>query len=101
MGSDPTFVKIMTIFTAGVKHISDLNPQSSVVFVFMPMLGVRPVLVCVGGRLVFMPVAVGDRFCRCRKRVIVVPVVVTMPVFVGNTLMMVEVGVFFEKQQGQ
>ena len=59
------------------------------VFVFMPMLGVRPVLVCVCGRLVFMPVAVGDGFCHCRKRVIVVPIVVTMPVFMRNPLVMV------------
>ena len=77
------------------------NPKSLLVIVFMPVLGVRPVLVSVCGRLMFMPVAVGDGLPHAWRRVIVVPVVVTMPVFVGNTLMMVEVGVFFEKQQGQ
>jgi hypothetical protein len=78
-----------------------LNPQSSIVFMFMPMLGVRPVLVCVCGLLVFMPVAVGDGFFHSRKRVIVVIVVVTMPVLMCNPLVMVAVGVFFEKQQSQ
>ena len=67
----------------------------------MPVLGVRPVLVCVCGGPMFMPVAVGDGLPHTWKKVIVVPVVVTMPVFMFNPLMIVEVGVFFEKQQGQ
>jgi hypothetical protein len=75
--------------------------QSSIVFVFMPVLGVRVVWMCVCGRFMFMPVAVGDGFPRCRIKVIVMSIVVTMPVFMCNPLVMVEVGVFFKKQQGQ
>jgi hypothetical protein len=123
VGFYPTFVKIITIFTARVKDNSDFGFWISdfrfeivgwsfgdsyfavltlcslpyalclvkflLVFVFMPMMGVRPVLVCVCGRLVFMPMAVGDGLPHFWKRVIVVPVVVTMPVFMRNPLVMV------------
>ena len=64
------------------------NPKSLLVIVFMPVLGVGPVLVCVCGRFMFVPVAVGDGLTHSWKKVIVVPVVVTMPVFMRNPLVM-------------
>ena len=71
---------------------------SSIFIVFMPVLGVRPVSVGVGDLLMFVPVTVVGGLLKFRRGVIMMPVVMTMPVFVCSRWVMVQVVVLFEKQ---
>ena len=74
---------------------------SSIFVVFMSMVGVRPMVVCVVGFIMLMPMTVVDGWLHSWKWVTVMSIVVAMPVFMCNRFVMVEVMVLFEKQQCQ